>query len=235
MGRRSTVCNFFPDDRPKCIDVGQLLPGDILLLHSKDDTGRTVQRVTGDRYTHASIYLGQGEVAEANLGGVMKIPLEIPKAGHIAVFRHQCPLSDKTAQTLRQFVDEMIAAGAEYDHEAKNRSWVKALRERQKDFEVNWHEKLEQYFAMSEAERSPQLNRFVCSAFVATCYFQIGLLDGSMSGTLANPEAVLPQDLGGQHFLFGHIFGYLAPSGYAIPEDDPFCNRSSWASQGFGD
>ena len=218
----------FPDQRPKRIEVWQLRPGDILLTHSQDSTGRIVQRATGDTYSHASIYLGNNQVAEAGLDGVQKADLGVPDAGHVAVFRHQFPFDEDRVSALHAFVDEMIAAGAGYDDSALSRAWVLELRTRQEDYELNWQEKLEAHYAKSESDEPEELRTFVCSAFVATCYFKVGILGKSMSATLANPDILLPEDLGGDHFFYGHIVGYLTPDGYEVPESDPFYNRSRW-------
>jgi uncharacterized protein YycO len=61
------------DEKVYLIDAGKLLPGDILLCRDPDGAvSQTIRTMTDSRYSHAAIYVGNGEFVEAIGSGVRR-------------------------------------------------------------------------------------------------------------------------------------------------------------------
>jgi hypothetical protein len=63
----------FPDDPPPGrIDASSLRPGDILVWYSADpdQLHTTIRELTNGAYSHAAIYIGQGQAIDAGLNGI---------------------------------------------------------------------------------------------------------------------------------------------------------------------
>ena len=96
-----------------------LLPGDVL-LHRALKPNVIQQKIiasTGSPYTHASIYLGDGKVAEASPPSIKKseIPAAVKGCTCIGVLRSQCGFGGDRPSRLIEFIDELVKNGAKYD------------------------------------------------------------------------------------------------------------------------
>jgi Permuted papain-like amidase enzyme, YaeF/YiiX, C92 family len=222
-----------PHDRPTLIPIADLRPGDILLEFGTDDLPVKVQKATNHTYTHAAIYLGGNQIAEAVVPKVRRAEFAIPHEGHIAVIRSQFEFDSRLEERLNAFVDAAIAKKISYNREVLRSGWVEQIKRRRQDYADNALEKLKEHFDAPLVESDPFSHRYTCSQFVARCYYAVGLLGQGMTATTARPDLLLPEDLGSNDFFFGHIVGYVAREGYKIPADDPFRDRATHASQGF--
>jgi hypothetical protein len=219
-------------DWPGLITMQDLSPGDILLHSSADRKSKIIQFKLKSPYEHASIYLGNGEIAEATFFSqeqIRRASMSIPEGGHIAVFRCQHAFTSNDVANLIDFIDELISRGTPYDTTV---IWQKKLRKRQQEYIDNSLEIIKKHFEAPQTSPDYLDRPYFCSGLVVGCYFAVGKF-GPDIAAIIKPELYLPEDLGGVHFYFGHIVGYLADATYAIPENDPFRRRATYSSQGF--
>ena len=170
------------DCYPKLMEIAALRPGDILLHYRAERTKPTksIEQATGSPYTHASIYLGDGKIAEAYPPKVRKIALaeSMNVAGHIAVFRSQCGFGDDRVARLNSFKDELTKKVTWYDFTVLKKGG-KRWQKRWEEHVSGQLEKLAQYFANS-APPNEHVNRtYFCSALVIACYCVVGIIDSS--------------------------------------------------------
>jgi len=213
--------------KPRVITLAELQPGDMLLHRGNNKPVRAAIKVaTRSPYTHASMYLGDGCVAEATWPqGVRTSKLEVPKGQHVAVFRSQCGFDAERLQILKAFVNELVQQQTQYDLKVCK---VWKMKKAKLAHELKQLEVLEAYFTRGEKPEAYGADGYFCSALVVACYFTVGILGESMA-CVDRPELHLPEDLG-HNVDFGHIVGYLAAEGYAIPSDDPFRNNPCFDS-----
>lgn len=212
---------------PTIIDVDELRPGDILLHYGKwwKVVPFFVRRFTGSPYTHASIYLGNGEIAEATPPKVRKslVANAIKESRHLAVFRSQMGFGKERNECLLNFVEEVINNKARYDFPG---AWQVRNNKAFLSHQENAYEKLDAFFSTNPTPRNQVRNAYFCSAFVARCYCQVGIIHPSAE-VLFKPTMYSPKGLS-EEPTFGHVFGYLTKHGCAIPRNDPFLKRSSY-------
>ena len=210
---------------PSVIASSKLRPGDILLHYrsSRKLQTKLIEAATNSPYTHASIYLGEGHVAEASPPKVRKVTLEdaIEADSHIAVFRSQCGFDSARVSTLNSFIDELTDKSTWYDIRI-----IAGFNKRRQQHVDNQLEKLADYFSKN-APPNDYVNRvYFCSALVVACYCVVGIIDSSAT-TIYTPDIYSPGALA-EDPTFGHIVGYLADVGYQIPLNDPFINRTNF-------
>jgi hypothetical protein len=213
--------------KPGRIALAEVRPGDMLLHRGNNKPMRTAIKVAiSSPYTHASMYLGDGQGAEATWPqGVRTYQLVVPKSQHIAVFRSQCGFDAQRVQTLKAFVDELVQQKAKYDLKV---CAIWKVRKAQVAHELRQFEILEAYFMQGQKPEAYGADGYFCSALLVACYFAVGILSESMA-CVDRPELHLPEDLG-HNVDFGHIVGYLAADGCEIPSDDPFINNPPFHS-----
>ena len=208
------------------VNISELLPGDVLFHHankSKPHRELISMAIQSD-YTHASIYLGNGDIADANFTGIRKVPLvsELEKCSYVAVLRSQLGFVGSRPATLRAFIDDLIERNYEYDF----RGLVKYalggdgnIAKLAMFIDEVW-EKLSSWVADNK-------NAYFCSALIVACFHRVGIIDVSAE-YLFRPNDFSPKDLY-EEPTFGWYFGHLVPPGGQVPEDDPFAIvATSW-------
>lgn len=213
------------DDRPGLIDVHDLQAGDVLLHYRAKRKGITavIESATGNPYTHASIYLGNGMIAEASPPKIRKASLTETTAdgGHIAVFRSQMGFGPQRAATLNTFVDQLVERGTWYDFRG-----LVGFNRRKENHEATQIDRLHEFFENSAPPHDLANRPFFCSALVVACYCVVGIIDNS-AAVIYSPDIYSPGALGNEP-TFGHILGYLAPAGYEVPDEDPFLKNTRY-------
>lgn len=212
---------------PEIMPSAGLRAGDILLHYGKWWKLRTIiiKAFTGSPYTHASIYLGNGQIAEATLKKVGKssVAEAMKSCRHIAVFRSQCGFGSQRANLLTTFIDNLIINKSKYDILGAWRSrFNKAMNEHSRTV----HEKLNDFFNNKPILKDHANGSYFCSALVATCFCEVGIIEPSAE-VLLDPKTYTPAGLS-EEPSFGYVFGYLVKEGHQIPCTDPFLNRSSF-------
>lgn len=199
---------------PEIMQCADLRAGDILLHYGKWWKLRTIiiKAFTGSQYIHASIYLGNGQIAEA-----------MNSCRHIAVFRSQYGFNSQRANLLTTFIDNLINNEAKYDILG---AWRSRLNKAMNEHTRTVREKLNDFFNNKLTLKDHANDSYFCSALVATCYCEVGIIDRSAE-VLLNPKTYTPIGLT-EEPSFGYIFGYLAKVKYQIPCTDPFLKRSSF-------
>ncbi|MCK1338619.1 hypothetical protein IVB38_22045 [Bradyrhizobium sp. 38] len=101
------------------LEFADLLPGDILLFRAvePDALAQRVSDEIGSPYTHAAVYLGNGEIIEAGDPKIEKHRLsEDDKEDYIiGVLRSQFKFGDERIQALREFADALVKSDSQYD------------------------------------------------------------------------------------------------------------------------
>ncbi len=207
---RVSAAGLSPDD---------LLPGDVLLYRPKKPNfvQRKIAEATDGPYTHAAIYLGDGQVAESvPPAGVRRRALTetMNEVEHVAVKRSQCGFSDVRPEKLATFVDETIGAGRFYDFVGAAR-----LPDAYEKYRSNEIDILRQsYGAVRTAEEFAK-DAFFCSALVVACYSVVGIV-GETAQPIFQPKTFSPTRLY-EDVTFGWLLGHIVPEGEAAPEPDP--------------
>ncbi|MDE4063249.1 YiiX/YebB-like N1pC/P60 family cysteine hydrolase [Phaeobacter gallaeciensis] len=206
------------------VQQSELLPGDILLYVSKRSKPHhwTISSVTDSPYTHASIYIGDGLVAESNpLNGVSKCDVQssIRKSKCVAVLRTQMGFGLDRQTLLKNFVDEVVDKGNLYDFSVVAFALTKAEHTKNLMSQIK-----ENYGRVTSADDFAQ-QQYFCSSFVVACYTITNVIDGTAQ-ILYQPNAYSPGDLY-RDATFGWLLGYLLPEGGAILEDDPIKNHTA--------
>lgn len=208
-----------PSDGSLTLLVADLLPGDVLLYRAKDQKlhQQQISAVTGSPYTHAAIFLGDGQVAESNFPrGIAKRSVEdsIRGSGCVAVLRNQLGFGRDRQRQLNEFVDSVLAMGRFYDFigAVNFGKATKQYGEDQLDFiRLN-------YGKVTSSDDFAK-KKFFCSAFVVACYSVAGVIGPSAQAAYV-PEMFSPGSLH-QDPTFGWLLGYLVPEGGFVPDDDP--------------
>jgi permuted papain-like amidase YaeF/Yiix C92 family enzyme len=103
-----------PTDGGRLATPDELVPGDILLSAAPGLASFGIRLLTTSPVSHAALYVGNGEVAEALGSGVRlrRIEAMIAEESVIAAFRHPA-LDDATALRVSRFARETV--GKQYD------------------------------------------------------------------------------------------------------------------------
>ena len=212
---------------PSQITQHDLRPGDIFLYYHAfwNPIGQIIKWKTGSPYTHASIYLGDGEIAEATPPKIRKSTVQeaLKNCRYIAVFRSQCGFYDDRTTKLRDFIDRLIQNNSKYDLPG---TWAIRNDKRKTNHQIISTELLVDFFESVSIPKDRTKNTFFCSALVASCYCEVGIIEPSAE-VLLKPELYSPIGLS-QEPAFGYVFGYLLKDGDTIKANDPFLQDSSF-------
>jgi hypothetical protein len=207
------------------VTVNDLQPGDVLYyrsLHPSPLEDR-IARQSGSPYTHAAVYLGNGNVLHAVADGVLVEPVSTLQDGRIGVFRNQSPngLSAGQVRELNDFANALVATGAEYDLERAGTFF----KEREKFLGSQLEFMIENYGRVTlpaEFAKGP----YVCSGIVVAFFTIIGVI--TPTAQAAYPRKYFaPADLH-RDGTFGWFLGYMLPPGDAVDEGDPLQYETSW-------
>ena len=215
-----------PSDSDLILQFDDLLPGDVLLYRpSKPNiVQQSISAATNSPYTHATIYLGDGSIADSMPpNGVAKRPLLDTLQGYrcILVLRSQSGFSDDRKRKLREFVASVRENNKFYDLIG-----VARFEKRSSDYFSNQLEFIRRNFGISKSHEEFAKQSFFCSAFVVACYAVVGIVDETAQ-VAYQPEYFSPGHLYSDP-TFGWILGYLLPEGGTIPSDDPPLQISTW-------
>lgn len=211
------------EDAPTIITVTDIRPGDVLLCFRNDPTDENLKKIkeaTNSKYTHASICIAAGKIAEAVDTGLQidDIKAQLGYFDHIAVFS---PLfgdvwTPRRLETLTSFINSAIATCPKFNW----RGFRKFL-ENKEFHEGVIQEQLKAYFNGDYEPPPTEKMSYFCSEFVVACFISAGIItkEGSV---LYKPSVYSPMDLGNDA-TFGLFKGFLVcKDNYKIPKDDDF-------------
>lgn len=180
-----------PTDGGRLMSAEDLLPGDILLSADQGIASAGIRLLTVSPVSHAAIYVGDGEVAEALGGGVRLRPMGrvLQEESVVAVFRHPA-LDDARALSLSQFARAQV--GKPYDYLGVMMHAPFALQRRA--CELPGVPRVLREACLSMLATFQLIHggddRFFCSQFVLESYRSAGL-----PLTRARPHWVSPEDI----------------------------------------
>jgi uncharacterized protein YycO len=207
------------------ISPSDLLPGDILLFRSLSQKApaKQISAATGSPYTHAAIYLGDGEIAESNPPRVRTRKLSDAdfKDAQIGVLRSQLGFSDRRAAAIREFVGQLVAQNASYDFKG-----VLMFRGNSKEFHERLLEQIAANYGKTRTTEEFLKQSYFCSALVVACYIIAGVI-GNSAQVAYPPNVISPGDLH-RDPTFGWVLGYILPKGATVPANDPLMFSTLW-------
>jgi len=215
------------------LDFKNLLPGDILLVRDLDQKKlqREISAATESPYTHAAIYLGDNEIAEAMPlpSGVRERQLsDADKSGRvIGVLRSQMAFLNDRPKKLSKFVRTVVQAARGYDWRG-----VYNFEEVRSGFLLTVLDELRKNYGKVSPEAELVRRRYFCSAFIVVCYFVAGVIDDSAQ-IAYEPNAFSPADLYGDP-AFGWLLGYITDDSNNIGHDDPLLGLMQWRNDQAG-
>ena len=226
-GDNQTVdLSYWAADRPVSrLAKSDLKPGDVLLFRNLAAKPHqlVISSATQSPYTHAAIYLGDGQIAHAVTADGVNIEQLVMDAGsYVGVLRSQLGFTADRVQDVRDFIELLIARKAKYD-------WSGV---------ISLHPIYKRYFAkivnnftcgntaISSLAELSQRNYF-CSALIVACWCVSGMLHNSTWGVY-KPDSLSPGDLH-RDVTFGWVLGYLMANGVSVPKDDPLQALTQWA------
>ncbi|MEP4987386.1 MAG: hypothetical protein ABJV68_06805 [Paracoccaceae bacterium] len=212
----------------KTLELGDLLVGDILLhqptkpkMHQKK-----ISKASGSPYTHASIYIGNDLVLEANPPKVRirNLKESLTSEGIIGVLRTQIVFSSDRVEKLQEFAETLIQNGAGYDL-----SGAFSYTKTRSEYIGNQLAILSESLS-TEIESNQFNNRsYFCSALVVACYCVVGIIDESAFPAYP-PDIHAPGDLLND-ITFGWVLGYIDIGGAGLPDNDPLRFGTLWQEQ----
>src|SRR6185295_6353373 len=104
-----------PRNGGQAIDAAALRPGDILLSSSNGMTSAGIRLMTAAPVSHASIYMGEGQIAEAVGEGIQRRTAEalLDEESNVVAFRHP-GLQPEHARKMESFVKQHV--GEKYNY-----------------------------------------------------------------------------------------------------------------------
>jgi cell wall-associated NlpC family hydrolase len=180
-----------PTDGGRLVRPAELQAGDILLSADPGFASAGIRLFTTSPVSHAAIYVGLGEVAEALRGGVRlrSIDRVLQEESVVAAFRHPV-LDEERAQRLSQFARDQV--GKPYDYVGVVMHAPFALQRRV--CELPGVPTLLREACLSTLATFQLIHggddRFFCSQFVLETYRMAGL-----PITRARPHWVSPEDI----------------------------------------
>jgi cell wall-associated NlpC family hydrolase len=180
-----------PTDGGRLVGVEDLSPGDILLSADAGIASAGIRLLTTSPVSHAAIYVGAGEVAEALGGGVRlrSMAKVMDEETVVAVFRHPA-LDDERAARLSAYAREQV--GKQYDYVGVMMHAPFALQRRVCELPgmpTVLREACLSMLATFQLIHGGD-DRFFCSQFVLEAYRMAGL-----PLTRARPHWVSPEDI----------------------------------------
>jgi hypothetical protein len=211
----------------KHLTIESLQAGDILLCCPKVrwPHQKAISKVTDSPYTHAAIYLGGNEIAEALVqGGVQKNNLSsvFSGASHIGVLRSQAGFGPERAKLLHEFIDQVIAQGRPYALKG-----ALAWKQTNRDFLSSQMEHIAKHYGEFKSNEEMAKSAYFCSALIVACFAAVGIIDRSAQVAYP-PRAFAPGSLYADP-TFGWHLGYLVPEGSGVPDDDPLYALMQWS------
>src|SRR5512145_225649 len=188
-----------PIDGGRFATAAELQPGDILLSADPGMASAGIRLLTTSPVSHASIYVGDGEVAEALRGGVRLRSMErvLQEETVVAAFRHPA-LDEERARRMVDFAREHV--GKPYDYLGVMLHAPFALQRRV--CELPGVPTLLREACLSTLATLQLIHggddRFFCSQFVLESYRSAGL-----PITRARPHWVSPEDI--MHMRAGDV------------------------------
>ena len=188
-----------PTDGGRLVSPEELQAGDILLSADKGVASAGIRLFTVSPVSHAAIYVGDGQIAEALGGGVRLRTMArvLEEESVVAVFRHPA-LDDERALTLRRFAREQI--GKPYDFVGVMMHAPFALQRRVCELPgvpTVLREACLSTLATFQLIQGGD-DRFFCSQFVLESYRAVGL-----PLTRARPHWMSPEDI--MHMRAGDV------------------------------
>ena len=188
-----------PTDGGRLVSPEELQPGDILLSADKGVASAGIRLFTVSPVSHAALYVGDGEIAEALRGGVRLRTMArvLEEESVVAVFRHPA-LDDERALALRRFAREQV--GKPYDFVGVMMHAPFALQRRVCELPgvpTVLREACLSMLATFQLIHGGD-DRFFCSQFVLESYRAAGL-----PLTRARPHWVSPEDI--MHMRAGDV------------------------------
>ena len=173
------------------IDAGALAPGDILLSAANGATSLGIRLMTLSAVSHASLYIGEAQVAEAVGEGIRRrgVAELVAEESTVVAFRHPGVRPEHVAK-MRAFVDETV--GQKYNYVGVMLQAPFSIE--RKMCEMPLTPSLVRDFCV-QGVGAAQLglgrsDRFFCSQFVLEAYRRAGL-----PLTSADPRLLSPADL----------------------------------------
>ena len=196
------------------LQASNLLPGDVLLYRPKrpNVVQRKISASTCSPYTHAAIFVGDGQIAESVawpcLIGVRYYPLERSLKGSecVGVIRSQCVFSEDRVLQLKTFVADVVGQNKFYNLIA-----VARLPNESKKYFADQIEYIRENFGWINSREKFAMQSFFCSAFVVACYSVVGIV-GETAQVAYPHQFFAPSDLY-KDPTFGWLLGYLVPEG----------------------
>lgn len=188
-----------PTDGGRLVRPEELLAGDILLSADPGIASAGIRLLTTSPVSHAAIYVGNGEVAEALRGGVRLRGIDrvLKEETVVAAFRHPV-LDEERAQRMSQFAREQV--GKPYDFVGVVMHAPFSLQRRV--CELPGVPTLLREACLSTLATLQLIHggddRFFCSQFVLESYRAVGL-----PITRARPHWVSPEDI--MHMRAGDV------------------------------
>jgi Permuted papain-like amidase enzyme, YaeF/YiiX, C92 family len=207
------------------IRTSDLLPGDFLLFRSikQKRHQKEISKRIGSPYTHAAIYLGDGDLAEATPPRVRitSTAKAITANTCIGVLRTQYGFDGPRPQKLREFIDELISQKAKYDLSGV----LNFTKKNQAYFQDQLDIINRNYGQVTPRDKFIKRSYF-CSALVVACYTIVGII-GESAQVAYPPDVLSPASLY-RDPTFGWFLGYLSPAGHQVPAQDPLESIMSW-------
>ena len=207
------------------ISPSDLLPGDILLFRSLSPNviAKQISKFTDSPYTHAAIYIGDGEIAESTPPAVKirKLSGADTKGVQIGVLRSQLGFSHQRAAAVREFVQQLVVQHAAYDLKG-----ALTFKGRHKEFHKRLLDEIAANYGKITTTDEFLKQAYFCSALVVACYMVAGVI-GDTAQVAYPPNVISPGDLH-RDPTFGWVLGYIVPDGKNIPADDPLMVGTLW-------
>ncbi|KAB2884132.1 MAG: hypothetical protein F9K34_09705 [Albidovulum sp.] len=212
-------------DEELSLSISNLLPGDVLLFRSLrgDKLAKKIAQATNSPYTHAALYLGDGEIVESNPPNIQvrQLTKSDCAATQIGVLRSQMTFQNSRVAAVTEFVNRLISTKARYDYQG-----VVKFKGRNADFHENIISEIQKNYGVSANNDDAARKNYFCSALVVACYTASGII-GVTAEVLYPPNIFSPGDLH-RDPTFGWFLGYLYPKNSEVPSDDPLLDCTLW-------
>ena len=212
--------------------LADLRPGDVLLYRPQNPNAvqRKISKTTNSPYTHAAIFIGNGEIAESVawpcLIGVRKrgVKESLGSSLCVGVLRSQLGFGYDRPDKLVAFVEDVQKNRTLYNLVA-----VLSFKKRSENYFENQLSFIRENYSEITPYKKFEKMSFFCSAFVVACYCVVGII-GNTAQAAYKPEFFSPAGLY-RDPTFGWLLGHLVPEGSSIPNEDPLLIEATQWSQ----